>query len=40
VACAAATRGTTATSPNNRKHLAIVRISDLLEVGGKAAVHV
>ena len=26
VACAAATRGTTATSPNNRKHLAIVRM--------------
>src|SRR5215203_4423 len=26
VACAAATRGTAATSPNNRKHLAIVRI--------------
>src|SRR5512132_161160 len=26
VACAAATRGTTAISPNNSKHLAIVRI--------------
>src|SRR5262245_2532104 len=26
VACAAATRGTAATSPNNRKHLAIVRM--------------
>src|SRR4051812_17464636 len=26
VACAAATRGTTATSPNNRKHLATVRM--------------
>src|SRR6185503_5705874 len=26
MACAAATRGTAATSPNNRKHLTIVRI--------------